>query len=246
MGSDGTRPGTSDDWKKRIGGDTWKNVIMLECEAVRRVRNKNPSPVKTPASSGGLPDVLKRTAWAYEVVDGDGDPCARSFLVWQTGRLFVVGPTEKAVKRLAELNHPYINVVLLNWDPRHYCGIKQLLALYGNHITIWTSYWLWEEILPSLDADLPRDCTPARQYEVFAPWRENKVPEKPGAALFERNSVWLPTTGVSLAMSYSVAPEPFLTVQFRCNNLGITIDPAIDALGEIDLALAELREQLGL
>jgi len=48
--------------------------------------------------------------------------------------------------------------------------------------------------------------------------------------MFERSVVWNLTSGVSLSMSYSVASQPYLRAEFRCNNHKVTLDPALDWL----------------
>jgi len=227
-----------DDWRNRVGGDSWRNVIRLECEAVTENSN-DVSPRPSLASKGGsLPEGPNENAFAYEYVGGKpGDKpllWSQSYLLWQTGRLFVIGPTTKAADCYLQrnrLHQGHLHVVLLNWHQQHQDGLRSLLKNKWETVTFWTSFWIWEEAVRK-----NKDLAALSNIEVLPPSLEYLQPnsgkerQEKTVALFERDVVWPLTCGVTLGMSYSVASQPCLRAEFRCNNHKILIDPALDWL----------------
>jgi hypothetical protein len=202
------------DWKRRIGGDPWKNAIMLECEAVG---DPSFSPEPLEEGMGGSPSGqidFAKTAFQCERVGIGSDPFSRSYLVVQTGRLFVVGPTVQAVAELDRrgINPQWVNVILLNWDTNHVSGLNEILRRHSRRTVktarIWTSHWIWEEALQHVNA-ADWDAELLRLFDE------------------EQDDYKELTAGVGLRLSYSLCSLPFLRAEFRCNYQTITIDPAL-------------------
>lgn len=203
-----------DDWELRIGGDPWKNVVMLECDAAG-------GSASTPTNSGqidlatiNMAEInLDKTPFRYERIVRGSHPFSESYLVAQTGRWFLLGPTAAASKKMEAdgFTPERLNIVLLNWHPDHVGGLNELLEKYSTAnsktATVWTSHWIWEEILRSKIVEgwdsklLKRFDGPHDNYPEFA-------------------------VGVDLQLSYSLSTLPFLRAKFRCNHQTITIDPA--------------------
>lgn len=235
------------DWKDRISGDSWKNVIMLECQKVEDKGWNSLRPGLQPPKPDRLTKTnLQKIALDYEVVKSSGQ-FAQSYLVWQTGRLFVVGPTKEAARRIERLQPKHLHIVLLNWDRSHRDSIHEFLSrpwdkeTPWSSVTIWTSYWIWEETL----SDLEQGNDKLLQLKFFDPSPASERPHEWAGAMFERSVVWDLTCGVSLAMSYSVASQPYLRAEFRCNNRKIAIDPALDWLWGEKADMGKWKEGAG-
>ena len=118
----------NDEWKYRVGSDLWKNLIAKECEAVSKSDTTKPQWSEKTAPQG-VYDWLK----ALEQKDKSFDFISlnKSCLVFQTGRLFLVGVPENAVnilenafqqakedKNPSKVFLPH-HVVLLTWEECH-------------------------------------------------------------------------------------------------------------------------------
>jgi mannose-6-phosphate isomerase class I len=184
----------------------------------------------------------------------------QSSLVFQTGRLFLVGAPKEAVKVLKEakaaFDEPPHHIVLLTWHDNHIEGLLDLLDLYPERdrwLTVWTSSWIWEETLRWLSKQ-------PKAYPVLSSLKELRhlTPEEAETELenaknpnltnavvvCERQMDLALTLGVRINMDYvPSAPYPALRVSFRCNHLEILLDP-LNAVKIHKLKLEEVRDRL--
>lgn len=212
-------------WKRRIGGDPWKNAIMLECEAECDSLSTPLSDPTTltkhePFNPIGRID-LATTAFHYERIGLVANAFVESYMVVQTGRCFLVGPTAAAVEEVSrrDIHFDRLNIVILNWHPGHVAGLQGLLQSYSEgestKVAIWTSHWIWEEIVrnPCIKGWDPHNLRlfDGREKDYGKSQDNSKV-----------------EVGVGLDLSYSLSTLPFLRAKFRCNHQSIVIDPALD------------------
>jgi len=250
-----TRP-----WEHRIGADAWKQIINLECKTVNRL-NRDVPLRSLPNQRADRITFAKPLEW--EIVPDSSEiqaPFGISYLVFQTGRLFVVGPTKSAFARITRLQAEYpnqfprpIHVVLLNWHEDHHSGLTDLLQVIRNapdfisqqwSLTIWTSFWVWEE-LKAGNAAVGQLCKELKlldsETELFlvdrthASQSEQETDLRKRVIAFQREKEWELTVGVTLKLSYSLGAEPSLRAEFRCNNHRIIVDPALHRLLTPDL-----------
>jgi mannose-6-phosphate isomerase class I len=259
-----------EDWRYRIGSDDWKNLIYKECMAVRRVRGVDETkPVAEPlyadkaselfcvrALSQDLPkDKAARGFWESSSFCYSFLP-SHSYLVFQTGRLFLVGAAEEAIKSLenfacADLPH---HIVLLTWAESHISGLESLYALFAKEkqepwLTIWTSSWVWEETLRRLNKRREKHSTNLLNKllklnlltpeEVETDLESEKYDLCDKVVACERQMDIALSLGVRLCMHYVPNALPCLQASFRCNHSQIEFNP----LGAIELE--EIREEVG-
>jgi len=220
-------------WKLRIGSDIWRNLIAEESRAAKDLY---PKEFETSASRAADPN---QSALCYRLVPS-GNSTSPSYAVFLAGRWFLVGVPKSVTRYLAVLRPagetlPW-HVVLLSWDEGHTAGLPELAAakLVG---TVWTSLWVWEEVLRSFAAESPerRDpllsLTPATPQSVEAEFDEADPlnAEKPNltnrVVACDRHMDLALADGVRLALSYVPAYTPALKVRFNCNRLSLTLDP---------------------
>lgn len=93
----------------------------------------------------GLGPPPEDQAFCYRRING-------SALVFQAGRLFLIRPTTAVVDRILGSDLVPSHVVLTSWATADMSGLDKLEAKIkatGKCLTIWTSDWIWEELLRS-------------------------------------------------------------------------------------------------
>jgi hypothetical protein len=237
------------DWKHRVGADAWKQVIHLECEIVDKLFRERPLTPREPQEQHG--QIKFEAPLEWEIVRADTEaqsPFSVSYLLFQAGRLFVVGPTKKAITRIQELQSDHqalcpkhIHIVFLTWHEQHVEGLISLAQSFPNpsNITVWTSFWIWEELrISGAVGDVPwtkmKLFDSEKECLIVDPTHpsqsKNKQTLNQRVVAFHREKEWELTMGVTLRLSYSICVEPFLRAEFRCNNHRIVIDPALQGV----------------
>lgn len=249
------------DWKDRIGSDLWRNLLAEECDIVSGITHVSQWHTDKSNQVSGLPliPLPEKTAFCARALTQSDSPSLRSYLVFQTGRLFLVGAPRQAVEmlRLAPGGPLPRHLVLLTWHIDHFQGLMDLLELNQSRTplwTIWTSSWIWEETLRWLSR-----LNDERAREVHACMERLRylTPEEAETRLENGNESGLTNAvvacerqmdlalalGVSIRLDYVPSVLPSLRVAFRCNQAEITLDPlnAIATQGDLEA----IRDRLG-
>ncbi len=250
-----------DDWKYRIGSDVWKNLIYKECEAVKIYKECEAGEEDTRRANLACvdrapSDKFRNPFFCFRPLTPDaGEPYLRSYLVFQAGRLFLVGAANETVAILngSDPNDLPHHIVLLAWEESHIQGLPVLYAHYPEEkkwLTIWTSSWIWEETLRGLskqkDKEVCELISKLRTLPLLTPEEveinlesEKKYSLRDKVVACERQMDIALALGVYLSMDYVPNSLPCLRASFRCNRSEISLDPP----GAIDFE--KVREGLG-
>lgn len=225
-----------DEWRSRIGGDRWKNIIAEECSVVRSMKlaapNLDPPLKSSPEFS------YKRTATGKT-------PAGHCYRVSLAGREFLVGVPDTSTRIPCHL-------VLLTTEEEHVKGLFEFIPQYGadskEPLVIWTSAWIWEELqitLSEKSENNPVYRSFQQRVKVITPevaGPDFNPPAGPTVIACERDLNIPLTLGVRLSLSYVPSNMPSLRVIFQFNRKKVTIDP----LGQVrNLAtIADIRNKL--
>ena len=241
------------EWTYRVGNDPWKNLLVEEFKILDSSSEyQNPPLSSVPANT--CDDWPSKTAY-FEIrrFSPSTEPAQASYLVCQTGRLFLVGASLSAVKkyitcvetwtarikpketRPRDQEEPgsHYHIVLLTWHKDHISGLPELFKrVEGKQITVWTSSWIWEETLRQLSNKsggvaeklVALDYTLPQDFESVVERGETADLRKK-AVLFERTMDLALTVGVRIRMDYVPGRLPSLRVRFTCNQESIVVDP---------------------
>lgn len=250
------RPKKKNKWKDRIGSDVWKSIISAECELVKEANFKKESTKKPRLYLVEVKEEENsRCAFAFNQLYNDYDNI--SYLVFQAGRLFLVGAPEDVYHPARRIivdsckkgkapffwgcNH--LHLVLLSWQDGHIKGLRKIPKLLGllesdkkdtntkfENLTIWTSSWIWEEILLQLSNEsIADDLRSLKRLTV----EQAESGIKSGAikrsviTCDEELDMQL-ALGVRLQLNYTFSYNPSLRVHFICNNQELILDPFAD------------------
>ena len=243
------------EWTYRVGNDPWKNLLVEEFKILDdSPEYRNPSLSSVAANT--CDDWPSKTAY-FEIrrFSSSTEPAQASYLVCQTGRLFLVGASLSAVrkyitcvkawaerikpKETSRESHdqkepgPHYHIVLLTWHKDHISGLPELFErVEGKQITVWTSSWIWEETLRQLSNEGGGVAEKLVALDYTLPQDFESVVERgetadlrKKAVLFERTMDLALTVGVRIRMDYVPGLLPSLRVRFTCNQESIIVDP---------------------
>jgi len=257
------------DWKNRIGSDSWKNLLMIESEIaeskiaeskIADKRIKDIYPIKfyqyyIEHNNNNLITKIKKEyrinnsdrinnsafkklidkkyLWVIDLLqeckDNEIEIGERSYLLFQAGRYFWIGPSQKGYgclySRWNEIFLEYcnnLNIVILSWEPKHIEGLKELKSIKNRiEITVWTSSWILEEIRRKNNFIIPSAEFDYNSNEKIL----NEDSELRNCLVsFDRYLNFELTLGTNIYMSYIPNSIPALKIIFACNNQYISID----------------------
>jgi hypothetical protein len=258
-------PGATSDWGNRVGSDPWRNLLADEAAQVRRFKRWGPPPeppraVEPAADATALPPHL---AFGVRSLPAGVTSADHSFLVFQVGRMFLVGPTGASMRTALRLDARQApnHFVLLSWGRAHLEGLQRLPELRdvltaGWMPTVWTSSWIWEESLRLLAEEGPASteafhllrrltCLSAEEAQD----RLMRTGEVAAAAVLCEESLDLKLdVGVGVRLRYVPSAIPSLSVAFRCNGREITLDPlnALRTPRRLDKVRRAMAERIAL
>jgi hypothetical protein len=227
-----------DEWKRRIGGDVWRNLIADECDSVfGEARFKF-----EPETLGHPPfaETFQQHGLCCWPVFGENSTwAAASFLVHQAGRLFLAGAPAGITERVEALfRNRHCHLVLLSWDEAHIAGLDNLRESLrqggegaASSFTIWTTAWIWSEIVrlyPKETSDfapLAPEIAQATLLEAVKDSKHDLGIIKGTVIAGERDLDLRLGLGTRLRLYYVPSKTPALAASFRCNHLEIILNP---------------------